>query len=107
MIEQAIRVPAGCSVAFRLPYHLYEGTSGNDWTPSGYTITQELRDWFIENGLVNYRKQNQDIRDYFALSNYFMFLDKDLPDSSGGYIEHYSIAFTHPEHAMGFKLRWL
>lgn len=44
---------------------------------------------------------------FFAASNFIMFLDEEpCLDIEEYYVEHYSIAFTYAEDAMGFKLKW-
>lgn len=108
IIKESKRVPTGYAIGFRLPDELFEEARGKNWTPSGYRITQELRDWVTDNGLVNNRKDFYDIRDYFAVSHFIMFVDREpCPDMDNYVFEYYSIAFTYLEDAMGFKLRWL
>lgn len=110
-IEETIKVPTNYSIGFRLPNSLYRNTEKHEHSLSGYMMTNELRNWLKENGLVNYRKNYNDVRDFFAASNFVMFVDLEPGFSAmlaeNYEVEYYSIAFTHAEDAMAFKLRWL
>lgn len=74
MLEKTNRIPAGYSTAFRLPDHLYKEAEAYEHTISGYRITEKLFIWLKENGLVNYRKNYNDVRDFFCgIKFYYVF----------------------------------